>query len=98
MPLARSSWWAVGSLVLMLVGAFSPWAKVFVLTIDGTDDGKDGWVVVAAAAFAAVFPLIAGGVGGATAGARPEASSCAGFEPAATGCYRPRRYAEPGLT
>ena len=82
MTLPKSLWWTGGSLVLMLVGAFGPWAKVLVFTIDGTDDGKDGWIVVGAAAVAAAFlglflwrrrrwllalPLLAGCAGGATA-------------------------------
>lgn len=41
----------------MLVGAFGPWAKVLVFTIDGTDDGRDGWILVGAAGVAAVFLL-----------------------------------------
>jgi len=79
----RSYWWCVGSLVLMVVGAFGPWAKVLIITINGTDDGKDGWVVVGAAAVAAVFlglylwrrktwvvvlPVLAGCLAAATAG------------------------------
>jgi uncharacterized membrane protein len=68
----------------MLVGAFGPWAKVLgIVTINGTDGGRDGWIVVGAAAFAAVFlliflrlrkrwlltlPILAGVVGAATAG------------------------------
>jgi len=72
------------SIVLMLVGAFGPWAKVFgILTINGTDDHKDGWIVVGAAGVAAVvllvltfkpwrwlafLSLIAGGIAGATSG------------------------------
>ena len=73
----------MGSLVLMVVGAFGPWAKVLIITINGTDDGKDGWVVVGAAAVAAVFlglylwrrktwllilPTLAGCLAAATAG------------------------------
>jgi hypothetical protein len=54
MGLTKSFWWAVASIVLMVVGAFGPWAKVLTLTINGTDDGKDGWVVVGAAAVGAL--------------------------------------------
>jgi hypothetical protein len=47
MQLPKTFWWAVASIVLMLVGAFGPWAKVLgLVTVNGTDDGKDGWVVV----------------------------------------------------
>jgi uncharacterized membrane protein len=71
------------SLILMVVGAVSPWAKVLgVITINGTTGGRDGWVVIGAAAVAlliliviamtrrrwlALIPLLAGGVGAATA-------------------------------
>lgn len=81
--LPRSFWWAVASLVVMVVGAVGPWAEVLSVTIDGIDGSRDGWVVIGAAAVAAllllvfavarrawlaVFPLLAGAVGGATAG------------------------------
>ena len=72
------------SALLMIAGGFGPWAKVLgVITIDGTDDGKDGWIVVAAAGVAiallvvlaftwrrwlALIPLLAGLVAAATAG------------------------------
>jgi hypothetical protein len=72
------------SALLMIVGGFGPWAKVLgVITIDGTDDGKDGWIVVAAAGVAiallvvlaftrrrwlALIPLLAGVVAAATTG------------------------------
>jgi hypothetical protein len=67
----------------MVVGAFGPWAKVLgLVTINGTDDGRDGWIVVAAAAVAAVgvgcfvvwrrrwlfiLPVLAGAAAAATA-------------------------------
>ena len=38
----------------MIVGAVGPWAKVLFITVNGTDDGKDGWIVLAAAAIAAL--------------------------------------------
>ena len=48
------------ALVLMVVGSFGPWAKILgTVTISGTDNGKDGWVVLGAAIGAAVFLLIA---------------------------------------
>jgi hypothetical protein len=55
----KSVWLAGVSVVLMVVGAVGPWAKVLgVLTINGTDDSKDGWIVVGAAAFAVVGVLV----------------------------------------
>jgi hypothetical protein len=78
----RSLLLAAGSLVLMAGGATGPWAKVLIFTIHGTDDSKDGWIVVGAAGAALVFlilialtrlrwlalvPLIAGGIAAATA-------------------------------
>ncbi len=83
MPLTKTFWWAAVCLVLMVLGALAPWAKVFGVTIDGTDDGKDGWIVVGAAAVAAILlllyvrvrsrfvlaiPLLAGCAAAATAG------------------------------
>jgi hypothetical protein len=78
-----TGWWVVVSLVLMVIGAFGPWVKVFgIVTINGTDGGRDGWVVIGAAAVAAlplliyarahrkwllVFPVLAGLAGAATA-------------------------------
>jgi hypothetical protein len=49
---------AGASLVPMAVGAVGPWAKVLVITINGTDDHKDGWVVVGAAGAALLFLLV----------------------------------------
>jgi hypothetical protein len=55
MGVPKTLWWAVGSIVLMLVGAFGPWAKVLgIVTVNGTDDGNDGWIVVGAAAVAVI--------------------------------------------
>lgn len=84
MTVPKSVAGAALAIVLMLVGAFGPWAKVLgIVTIHGTDDGKDGWIVVGAAGVAAVvllfltwkpwrwlalLSLIAGGIAGATAG------------------------------
>ncbi|MDQ3893095.1 MAG: hypothetical protein M3292_00280 [Actinomycetota bacterium] len=82
MSVPKSFWWAVGSVVAMVIGAFGPWAKVLFITIDGTDGGRDGWLVVAAAGVAGlvllwylrarrawllVVPLLAGIAGAATA-------------------------------
>lgn len=80
------------SALLMIVGGFGPWAKASVLlggtpifstTVNGTEGGGDGWIVIAAAGVAiallvviaftwrrwlALIPLIAGAIGAATAG------------------------------
>src|SRR6266508_816362 len=57
--LPKSVWWSTGSLILMVVGAFGPWAKVAdLLTINGTDGVRDGWAVVGAAAVAALVLLL----------------------------------------
>jgi Domain of unknown function (DUF4234) len=80
--LPKTFWWALGSIVLMPVGAFGPWAKLLgVLTIRGTDDNA-GWTVVGSAAIAAIglgsfvrwrrrwlciVPLLAAAAGAATA-------------------------------
>jgi hypothetical protein len=54
--LPKAFLWSVGSLVVMVLGAVGPWAKVDgVATINGTDGGRDGWVVVGAAGVAALF-------------------------------------------
>lgn len=81
--LPKSFWWAAVSLGVMVVGAIGPWAKVLGVTIRGIDDGKDGWVVLGAAAVAALllgifagtqktwlmlFPVLAAAIAGATAG------------------------------
>ena len=79
----RKSLLAAGlSLILMVVGAVGPWAKVLgVVTINGTTGGRDGWIVIVAAAVAllvlivvaatrrrwlALIPLLAGAAAGAT--------------------------------
>jgi hypothetical protein len=83
LQLPKTLWWAVGSMVLMLVGAFGPWVTVLgIVTVNGTDDGKDGWIVVGAVAVAAIvigcfvrwprrwlltLPILAGIAGAATA-------------------------------
>ncbi len=51
--------WGLASAGVMVLGSISPWLKVRGLdTIDGTDDGRDGWVVIAAAAVGAVAFLL----------------------------------------
>jgi hypothetical protein len=83
LQLPKTFWWAAGSIVLMLVGAFGPWATVLgVFTIRGTDDNA-GWTVVGAAIVAAIalgffvrwrqrwpciVPFLAGAVGATVAG------------------------------
>ena len=68
----------------MVIGAVGPWATVLgLITINGTDGGRDGWIVIGAAVFAAilllaysrrrrrwllVFPVLAGLAGAGTAG------------------------------
>lgn len=48
-------WWGLISAVVMIIGSFGPWAKVLgLITVNGTDDGGDGWVVIVAAAVGAV--------------------------------------------
>jgi hypothetical protein len=43
----------------MVVGSFGPWAKVLsTVTIYGTDNGGDGWVVLGAAIGAPIFLLV----------------------------------------
>src|SRR5712691_10018940 len=54
----RSVLSAAASVVVMVVGAVGPWAKVAVFTIHGTDDSKDGWIVVGAAGLAVVALLV----------------------------------------
>ena len=52
--LAKTFWWAAASIVLMVVGAFGPWATILgFVTYSGTD-GNAGWTVVGAAAIGAV--------------------------------------------
>ena len=41
----------------MAVGALSPWAKVLTVTIGGTDDSNDGWIVLGAAVVSLVCLL-----------------------------------------
>src|SRR5579859_7331935 len=82
--LAQPGWWIAAGLALMVAGAVGPWARVLdAVTINGTDDGKDGWVVLGAAVVAVLLllvfakfrrrwlllvPFVAGLIGGATAG------------------------------
>jgi hypothetical protein len=52
-------WWGLLSAVVMVIGSFGPWAKVLSLvTVNGTDDGGDGWVVIGAAAVGVVALLL----------------------------------------
>ncbi len=51
--------WGLASAGAMVLGSIGPWLKVRGLdTIDGTDNGRDGWVVIAAAAVGAVAFLL----------------------------------------
>jgi len=52
-------WWGLASAALMVIGAFGPWAKVLdLVTINGTDKGGDGWIVVGAAVAGAAGLLL----------------------------------------
>jgi len=56
---SKRALWVGASLVLMVIGAVGPWAKVLnLITINGTDGGRDGWIVIGAAAFAAILLLV----------------------------------------
>ena len=47
------------SVIVMVAGAFGPWAEVLgVVTINGTTGGRDGWIVVGAAVVAVIVLLI----------------------------------------
>jgi hypothetical protein len=50
---ARSFWWALASLPLMIVGALSPWAQAFGVRVDGSQDE-----LVLLLAIAAAFMLV----------------------------------------
>jgi 4-hydroxybenzoate polyprenyltransferase len=51
--------WGLASAGVMVLGSIGPWLKVRGLaTINGTDDGHDGWVVLVAAAVGAVAILL----------------------------------------
>ncbi|SRR5712691_518139 len=52
-------WWGIASVVVMVIGSFGPWAKILgFVTVNGTDDGHDGWVVIVSAAVGAVALLL----------------------------------------
>lgn len=91
-------WWFVVSVALMILGAFGPWAKVFVANVSGVDG--DGWFVVLAAVLAGVmlyqhekragaarWPMIVSAVAGAIAFlvVTVDAIDIYGGEPAAGG-------------
>lgn len=50
--------WSLASAVLAVIGAFGPWAKVFVISVNGTDASHDGWVVAAAAGFGGLLVYV----------------------------------------
>jgi hypothetical protein len=52
-----SFWVAVASVGAMLIGAFGPWVTALggAVSVSGTTGGRDGWILVGAAALAAVF-------------------------------------------
>jgi hypothetical protein len=48
-------WAGLASALVMVIGAFGPWARVLSLvSVGGTDDGGDGWIVIGAAAVGAL--------------------------------------------
>jgi hypothetical protein len=66
----------MGSVGLMLLGAFGPWVKALGQSVGGTDGSNDGWLVAAAAALggllfyatrtsrgAGVWAMLGGGAG-----------------------------------
>lgn len=42
--------WSLASCGLILVGAFGPWATVLSVSVGGTSNGNDGWIIAAIAA------------------------------------------------
>ena len=46
-------WWVAISVALLVLGAFGPWARVFVVNLSGTEG--DGWLVIACAVLAGVM-------------------------------------------
>jgi hypothetical protein len=47
----KSLWWAIASAVVMVLGAFGPWARILgIVSVNGTDG--DGWIVIVAALIA----------------------------------------------
>jgi hypothetical protein len=52
--LPKTFWWAAASIVLMVVGAFGPWATILGFDTYSGTDGSAGWTVVGAAAIGAV--------------------------------------------
>lgn len=55
----KSFWWAIASGVVMVIGGLGPWARVLgLLSVNGTDGGGDGWVVIGAAVVALAFILL----------------------------------------
>jgi hypothetical protein len=50
--------WALASAGLVIIGAFGPWAKVLVISINGTDVSHDGWVVASAAFFGGLLVYV----------------------------------------
>jgi hypothetical protein len=48
-------WWGLASVVVMAIGAFGPWAKILnLVTVNGTDESGDGWIVIGAAIVGAI--------------------------------------------
>src|SRR3954471_1988379 len=49
-----SFWLAIGGLAGMAIGAFGPWVTALggAISVSGTSDGRDGWIVLGAAVIA----------------------------------------------
>jgi hypothetical protein len=75
---AKIVYCVLASALLMLLGAFGPWAKVFGFSVSGTDGSNDGWIVVVVAVvgaglflwrrgtrYAGLWPVLAGAAGSA---------------------------------
>jgi hypothetical protein len=50
--------WALASAALMVIGAFGPWAKVLVISINGTDASHDAWIVASAGLFGGLLVYV----------------------------------------
>jgi hypothetical protein len=50
-------WWLLISAGLMAVGSFGPWAKALAVSVSGTDNSNDGWLVIGCAVIGVVLYL-----------------------------------------
>ncbi len=51
-------WAGAVAILFMAIGAFGPWAKVLAISINGLDGSNDGWLVIGAAAIAALMFVV----------------------------------------